>query len=189
MPECPKDLNEPKYLALLYDQTCTVGGDDSPELSSESDHVDYSSAHERRRHCTWHFASDAAEHVSRSGKSSFGRLLGFLLRCFADSVSGRFVSDISLRRVFGKEDTALVMPLLLPIARIWSHTIMPNVLKRGGVDAVDDAAKVVASLRALGKDSSEWTRHAEQREHFVRVEMFERLLTKARYAKFMIPGA
>jgi hypothetical protein len=47
MPECPKDLNEPKYLALLYDHTCTVGGDGSPELSSESDHVDYSSAHER----------------------------------------------------------------------------------------------------------------------------------------------
>jgi hypothetical protein len=47
MPECPKDLNEPTYLALLYDQTCTVGGDDSPELSSEPDHVDYSSAHER----------------------------------------------------------------------------------------------------------------------------------------------
>jgi hypothetical protein len=63
---------------------------------------------------------------------------------------------------------------------------MPNVLKRGGVYAVDDAAKVVASFRALGKDSSEWTRHAEQREHFVRVEMFERLLTKAQYAKFMI---
>jgi hypothetical protein len=24
MPECPKDLCEPKYLMLLYDQTCTV---------------------------------------------------------------------------------------------------------------------------------------------------------------------
>jgi hypothetical protein len=88
--------------------------------------------------------------------------------------------------MFGKEDTALVMPLLRPIARIWSHAIMPNVLQRGGVYAVDDVAKVVASLRALGKDSLDWTSYAEQREHFVRVEMFERLLTKAQYAKFMI---
>jgi hypothetical protein len=59
---------------------------------------------------------------------------------------------MSLRRLFGKEDTTFVMPLLLPITSIWSHVIMPNVLKRGGVYALDDVEKVVASLRSLDKD-------------------------------------
>jgi hypothetical protein len=93
---------------------------------------------------------------------------------------------MSLRRLFGKEDTTFVMPLLLPITSIWSHVIMPNVLKRGGVYALDDVEKVVASLRSLDKDSPEWAKYAEQRKHFVGVEMFERLLTKVQYAKFMI---
>jgi hypothetical protein len=93
---------------------------------------------------------------------------------------------MSLRRLFGKEDTTFVMPLLLPITSIWSHVIMPNVLKRGGVYALDDVEKVVASLRSLDKDSPEWAKYAEQRKHFVGVEIPKRRASKLLYARFMI---
>jgi hypothetical protein len=93
---------------------------------------------------------------------------------------------MSLRKRFGKEATDLVKPILCPITQIWSHTIKSTIKKRGGVYALDDAEKVMASFQAIGKDSQKWAKYAEDRERFVRVEMPERRLMKAQYVKFMI---
>jgi hypothetical protein len=96
------------------------------------------------------------------------------------------VSDLSLRKRFGREVTDLVKPILCPITQMWSRTIKSTIKKRGGVYALDDAEKVMASFQAIGQDSQKWAKYAEDRERFVRVEMPKRLLMKAQYAKFMI---
>jgi hypothetical protein len=98
----------------------------------------------------------------------------------------RFVSDLSLRKRFGKDIINLVKPLLFPITRIWSHTIKVIIKKRGGVYVLDDVEKVVASLQAIGQDSHKWTKYAEERERFVRVEMPERRSHKIPYVVFMM---